>query len=89
MTPGVQCRIINTALDEFADKDFETTSLNSIIAEAGISKGSMYYYFANKEDLYLYIIDQIMKIKEDFLNKALATSEKPLADMGFFEKLEF
>ena len=84
-----QHRIIDAALDEFADKDFDAASLNSIIAKAGISKGSMYHYFANKEDLYLYIIDQILKTKEEFLNQALAAADKPLTEMSFFENLEF
>ncbi len=51
LTVDEQTKIIDAALDEFADKDFEAASLNSIIAKAGISKGSMYHYFANKEDL--------------------------------------
>ncbi len=84
-----QARVINAALDEFTDKDFEAASLNSIIAKAGISKGSMYHYFTNKEDLYLYIVGQVMKTKKEFLNQALAASEKPLAEMSFFENLEF
>ena len=84
-----QTEIIDAALDEFADKDFEAASLNSIITKAEISKGSMYHYFANKEDLYLYIIKQVMKTKEKFLKHALTTSEKPLEEMSFFEKLEF
>ena len=89
LTDDEQTKIIDAALDEFASKDFEAASLNSIIAKAGISKGSMYHYFANKEDLYFYIIDQIMKTKEEFLNHALAGSEKSLAEMSFFENLEF
>ncbi len=84
-----QNKIVDAALDEFASKDFETASLNNIIAKAGISKGSMYHYFASKEDLYVYIIQQIMKTKERFLSHALTTSEKPLAEMSFFENLEF
>ncbi len=89
LTVDEQNKIIDAALDEFVDKDFETASLNNIITKAGISKGSMYHYFANKEDLYLFIINQIMKTKEEFLNHALAASEKPLAEMSFFESLEF
>jgi len=84
-----QNKIIDAALEEFADKDFETASLNSIIAKAGISKGSMYHYFTNKEDLYAFIISQAMKKKEDFLKQALGASDKPPAKMSFFEKLEF
>ncbi len=89
LTTEEQKNIIDAALDEFADKDFEAASLNNIIAKAGISKGSMYHYFANKEDLYLYIIDQILETKENFLNQALTASEKPLKEMSFFESLEF
>jgi len=89
LTADEQNRIIDAALDEFASKDFETASLNNIIAKAGISKGSMYHYFASKEDLYVYIINQIMKTKEKFLSQALTLSGKPLAEMSFFENLEF
>jgi len=84
-----QNRIIDAALDEFAGKDFEAASLNSIIAKAGISKGSMYHYFANKKDLYRHLISQIMKTKEEFLNHALTQAGKPLTEMNLFENLEF
>jgi TetR/AcrR family transcriptional regulator len=84
-----QSRIINAALDEFAEKDFETASLNNIIARAGISKGSMYHYFANKEDLYVFLVAQVLKTKETFLKEALAGIDRPLAALSFFENLEF
>ncbi|MDP3045616.1 MAG: TetR/AcrR family transcriptional regulator, partial [Bacillota bacterium] len=48
--------IVEAAMDEFAKQDFFSASLNRIIQNAGISKGSMYHYFHNKEDLYLYIL---------------------------------
>ncbi|MDW7730622.1 MAG: helix-turn-helix domain-containing protein [Bacillota bacterium] len=84
-----QHRIIDAALDEFAEKDYEAASLNNIIARAGISKGSMYHYFANKEDLYFYLINRVLEAKEIFLKKALTELSKPLAEMNFFESLEF
>jgi TetR/AcrR family transcriptional regulator len=89
LTAEEQSRIIDAALDEFAEKDFETASLNNIIARAGISKGSMYYYFANKEDLYLYLVDRVLETKETFLKEALAGIGRPLAALSFFENLEF
>ncbi len=89
LTADEQNRIIDAALYEFAEKDFETASLNNIITKAGISKGSMYHYFANKEDLYFYLIDRVLEAKETFLKKALAELSKPLAEMNFFESLEF
>ncbi len=89
LTPEEQNRVIDAALDEFAEKDFEAASLNNIIARAGISKGSMYHYFANKEDLYLYLINHVLELKESFLKKTLDEAEKPVSEMSFFESLEF
>lgn len=48
--------IVDAALGEFAAHGFDHASLNRIIEGAGISKGSMYYYFDSKEDLYAYVI---------------------------------
>ncbi|GAA3605058.1 TetR/AcrR family transcriptional regulator [Microlunatus ginsengisoli] len=47
-----QQAILDAALDEFAEHGFHDASLNRVIEAAGISKGSMYYYFDGKEDLY-------------------------------------
>lgn len=47
--------ILGAALEEFASHGFNEASLNRIIDEAEISKGSMYYYFDGKEDLYAHV----------------------------------
>jgi AcrR family transcriptional regulator len=47
--------ILRSARDEFAAHGFRDASLNRVIETAGISKGSMYYYFEGKEDLYTYV----------------------------------
>jgi AcrR family transcriptional regulator len=50
-----QDAILRAALDEFAAHNFHDASLNRVIEIAGISKGSMYYYFDGKEDLYAHV----------------------------------
>ena len=55
LPPDQQQAILRAALDEFATHGFSTASLNRIIDAAGISKGSMYYYFDGKEELYAHI----------------------------------
>ena len=47
--------ILGAALEEFAAHGFHDASLNRVIDAAGISKGSMYYYFDGKEDLYIHV----------------------------------
>jgi AcrR family transcriptional regulator len=48
--------ILGAAAAEFGDRGFEGASYNRIISRAGISKGAMYYYFADKDDLYVTVL---------------------------------
>ena len=50
-------RILGTAAREFAERGYEAASVNRIIADAGISKGSLYYYFDDKEDLFATVLE--------------------------------
>ena len=48
---------IEIALDEFADNDYNSASVSKIVEKAGIAKGSVYQYFADKKDLFMYLLD--------------------------------
>ena len=54
-----QQRIIDAALTEFAEYGYENGSTNRIVKNCGISKGSLFKYFENKEELYFYLIDTV------------------------------
>ncbi len=45
-------KIINGALEEFAVKSYAEASMNSVAERGGISKGIIYHYFKNKDELY-------------------------------------
>lgn len=49
--------ILAAAADEFGERGFGGASYNRIIQRAGISKGAMYYYFADKDDLFQTVLD--------------------------------
>jgi len=49
--------ILAAAAEEFGERGFGQASYNRIIDRAGISKGAMYYYFADKDDLYRTVLD--------------------------------
>ena len=53
--------LLSAARKEFAEHGFGEASFNRIIAEAGISKGAMYYYFADKADLYEAVIEDVLQ----------------------------
>jgi len=48
--------IIGAAIDEFAQYGLENASTNRIVANSGISKGSFYQYFEDKQDVFMYLL---------------------------------
>lgn len=66
--------IIDIALEEFATNTYKSASLTRIVERAGIAKGSMYQYFENKKDLYLYIIKLAADIKLNTITNSINLS---------------
>ncbi|MCL4870851.1 MAG: TetR/AcrR family transcriptional regulator [Anaerolineae bacterium] len=58
--------IVNTAIDEFAEYGFEAASINRIVANSGIAKGSFYQYFEDKLDVFRFLIDLLAQEKTAF-----------------------
>ena len=56
--PVKRAQIIEGARRVFIDKGFEAASMNDITREAGVSKGTIYVYFANKEELFEALIEE-------------------------------
>lgn len=65
-----QKKIINVAMREFVESGYEKASTNKIAAEAGISKGSLFFYFGNKKNLYMFLLEfSVEKYIKDFFKK--------------------
>lgn len=54
-------RIIKAALKEFARVSYDEISINRIIQDAGIPRGSYYQYFDDKQDLQLFLLEGFRK----------------------------
>ncbi len=52
--------IVEAALDAFAERGFAATRLEDVAERAGLSKGTLYLYFANKEELFKAVIQQAL-----------------------------
>ncbi len=66
-------RILKAATDEFLQKGFQGASLRTIAREAGVTTGSFYWHFKNKEELFDAIAgehyDYIMNLYRDALDR--------------------
>ncbi|PRQ10207.1 TetR/AcrR family transcriptional regulator [Enhygromyxa salina] len=60
LDPDRQQAILAAARTEFAARGFSGASYNAIIKAAGLSKGAMYYYFADKADLCRTVIERVL-----------------------------
>ena len=50
--------ILSAALASFADRGFAATRLDDVAARAGVTKGTLYLYFRNKEELFKAVVRQ-------------------------------
>ncbi|MFZ5773149.1 MAG: TetR/AcrR family transcriptional regulator [Thermodesulfobacteriota bacterium] len=58
LPPEKQEKIVAAAVREFARHGYRKASINTIVREAGIAKGSLYQYFRNKEVLFVFIFER-------------------------------
>jgi TetR/AcrR family transcriptional regulator len=84
LPPDKQERVLDAALAEFADQGYQGASLNRLVAQAGIAKGSLYQYFPNKEGVFYYVFQYALKLVRRTLTEV---KEETLAE-GFFTRLE-
>ena len=83
-----QEKLLEAATREFSHKPFNEASINQIIKEAGIPRGSFYMYFQDKEDLFRYLlkgyVDQLFMLLEEFLLRVRGDIFQALLDLYDF-----
>lgn len=76
---AVPARLLSAATRLFAEKGFDRTSVQEIVAAAGVTKGAMYHYFGAKDDLLSEIYGRVLRLQTEQLEKVAAT-EAPVAE---------
>ncbi|GLW66495.1 hypothetical protein Arub01_47390 [Actinomadura rubrobrunea] len=56
-------RLLAVATRLFAEKGYESTSVQEIVAAAGVTKGAMYHYFGAKDDLLYEIYHRLLGLQ--------------------------
>ena len=54
-------RFVAAAWEEFLRVPFEEASINKIVLKARIPRGSFYQYFADKKDLFYYLVGDMIE----------------------------
>jgi TetR/AcrR family transcriptional regulator len=72
--PDVRSRILSAATHLFAHKGYGLTSVREVVAKAGVTKPTLYYYFENKEALYLEAVKTQLRLMTELVHSALSNS---------------
>lgn len=72
-------RILDAALQAFSRKGYHGTRLDDIVEESETSKGAIYFHFANKERLFLALVDQFADLLERRVLEAIEREPRGMA----------
>lgn len=62
-------KIMDAAIQEFGEKSYGEASLNTICDTGNLSKGIIYHYFTDKDELYLACVKECFDKLTSFLNR--------------------
>lgn len=71
LPPAKREKLLRAARSEFAHVPFAQVSINRIIQAAEIPRGSFYMYFADKEELFLYLMGAYGRALEEHIGTRL------------------
>ncbi|CAM4250446.1 TetR family transcriptional regulator [Bacillus manliponensis] len=75
--------ILNTAEKLFVTKGYTKTTVNDILQEIGIAKGTFYHYFKSKEEVMDAVIVRIVKADVEVAKKIASDSTIPVLEKLF------
>lgn len=69
--------IVDAALTVFGERGFAAARLDDVAARAGVSKGTLYLYFPNKEELFKAVVRQAILPNLEVAERLLAGAQGP------------
>ena len=58
-------KIFETSMKLFAEKGYDATSIEDITATVGVAKGTLYYHFSSKEEIFNFLIEEGIKLLQN------------------------
>ena len=71
-TQETRSRILEAAVQVFASKGYHDTKVDDIVAQSQTSKGSFYFYFPSKQDIFMALVDTFADLLESRLRNKLS-----------------
>lgn len=72
-------RLVQAAMDVFAQRGYHGTTVDDIVAASDSSKGAFYHYFPSKQGIFLTLLDQLAGMVEAGVDQAIDREDGALA----------
>ena len=61
-------KIFETSMKLFAEKGYDATSIEDITANVGVAKGTLYYHFTSKEEIFNFLVEEGIKLMQNSID---------------------
>ena len=61
-------KIFETSMSLFAQKGYEATSIEEITSVVGVAKGTLYYHFSSKEEIFNFLVEEGMNLLKNSIS---------------------
>ena len=77
-------QVLSAALQLFVSKGYENATIDTIAAEAGLTKGAVYFYFKGKAALLHALLDDAEQLYAEIFSQLKSSGENPIKQLEMF-----
>lgn len=74
---AIRSKVLEVSKRLFVAQGYAGTTIKQIISEAGITTGSLYHFFQNKDDILLHVAEEMFRVASELADGMLAGKESP------------
>lgn len=82
-------KIFETSMKLFAEKGYDATSIEEITSVVGVAKGTLYYHFSSKEEIFNSLTEEGMKLLKNSIMIKTSTLNNSIDKLRAVVLIEF
>ena len=71
-------KIFEASMKLFAEKGYDATSIEEITSTVGVAKGTLYYHFSSKEEIFNFLVEEGVKLLKNSIEIKTQKLEKTM-----------
>ena len=80
-------KIFETSMRLFSEKGYDATSIEEITATVGVAKGTLYYHFTSKEEIFNFLVEEGMKLLKNSIQIKISKCQTTIVKrLSYFNK---